>query len=398
MAILTNELPLSYPRNHVSNGNLHIRQIQVSLQYSRDQLKRFRRHSIIDTMLIAVLKDNDIFRYRGKRSGKRVKELQDLRSQRRWENLNCLNRSHLHSDVNNARAFSSRPCVQPKASIPSLLISNTRSLTCKVDELECVARQNNADVICVTESWLTKDIPVLGIAMSDFMVFRKDRSVSCGGGLAVYVNSTIRCKSLSQFANPGNVSECLWLQLRPRRLPRSVSSVLLAVIYHPPYATAQDNNDLYNHVQATVDLYSLEHPECLICVVGDFNPNSTNISPAPFKRMCGLTQIVKVFTRDTGILDWCLTNSPKVFSLSMQLPKIGASDHYSVLVAPVIPSSHSSKLTLLRRDTRPSHIRDFGGWITSFVWDDLYALDSCEEKFKYFYQNLHEAVECFLPV
>ena len=114
--------------------------------------------------------------------------------------------------------------------------------------------------------------------------------------------------------------------------------------------------------------------------------------------MCGLTQIVKVFTRDTGILDWCLTNSPKVFSSPKQLPKIGARDHYSVLVAPVIPSSRPSKLTMLRRDTRPSRIRDFGGWITSFVWDDLYALDSCEEKFKYFYQNLHEAVERFLPV
>ena len=124
--------------------------------------------------------------------------------------------------------------------------------------------------------------------------------------------------------------------------------MLLAVIYHPPYATAQDNNDLYNHVQATVDLYSSEHPECLICVVGDFKPNSTNISPAPFKRMCGLTQIVKVFTRDTGILDWCLTNSPKVFSSPKQLPKIGASDHYSVLVAPVIPSSRPSKLTMLQ--------------------------------------------------
>ena len=118
-----------------------------------------------------------------------MKERQDLRSQRRWENLNCLNGTHLHSDVNNARAFSSWPCVQPKASIPSLLISNTRSLTCKVDELECVARQNNAEDI--------KDIPVSAIAMSDFMVFRKDRSVSRGGGLAVYVNSTIRCKSLS---------------------------------------------------------------------------------------------------------------------------------------------------------------------------------------------------------
>ena len=203
MAILTNELPLSYPRNHVSNGNLHIRQIQVSLQYSRDQLKRFWRHMIIDTTLIAVLKDNDIFRYRGKRSGKRVKERHDLRSQRRWENLNYLNRSHLHSDVNNARAFSSRPCVHPKASIPSLLISNTRSLTCKVDELECVARQNNADVICVTES-----LRLLWVISWSF-----GKIDQC---LPVYMNSTIRCKSLSQFANPGNVSECLWLQLRPR--------------------------------------------------------------------------------------------------------------------------------------------------------------------------------------
>ena len=100
----------------------------------------------------------------------------------------------------------------------------------------------------------------------------------------------------------------------------------------------------------------------------------------------------------SGILDCCLTNSPKVFSLPKQLPKIGASDHYSVLVAPVIPSSCPSKLTMLRRDTRPNRIRDFGGWTTSLVWDDLYTLDSCEEKFKYFYQNLHKAVEHFLPV
>ena len=35
------------------------------------------------------------------------------------------------------------------------------------------------------------------------MVFRKDRSGSRGGGLDVYVNSTIRCTTLSQFVNPG---------------------------------------------------------------------------------------------------------------------------------------------------------------------------------------------------
>ena len=42
-----------------------------------------------------------------------------------------------------------------------------------------------------------------------------------------------------------------------------------------------------------VDSYTLRHPECLGLVTGDFNPTSTNIAPTPFKRSCGLTQIIK---------------------------------------------------------------------------------------------------------
>ena len=45
--------------------------------------------------------------------------------------------------------------------------------------------------------------------------------------------------------------------------------------------------------------------------------------------MTGLTQIIKVLTRDSGILDWCLTNRPKTMSEPKQLPKVGRSDHYS---------------------------------------------------------------------
>lgn len=388
--------------------HLHNHHVQNSLlQYSRDQLLRFRRCSSFsireDPALIPLLKENGIFRYRGRRSGNRVQQRRNssavsLRScnhsyPRRKNSTRLIEPADdLHIEVNTATRS------KPKASVPSLLISNTRSLTRKVDELEWVARHNNADVICVTESWLTDDIPDSAIAMDDFIVFRKDRSQARGGGLVVYVNCTIPCKVLSQFVSPNNTSECLWLQLRPRRLPRSVSSVLLAVIYHPPHATSQDNNDLYNHVQTTTDSYSLDHPECLVCVVGDFNPTSTNISPVVFKRQCGLTQIIKVLTRDTGILDWCLTNSPKVFSSPKQLPKIGSSDHYSVLVAPVTPSMRPTKLVVSRRDTRDSRIREFGRWLTLFVWDDLYALGSCEEKFDYFYKTLHAAVDRFLPV
>jgi hypothetical protein len=30
--------------------------------------------------------------------------------------------------------------------------------------------------------------------------------------------------------------ECLWLLLKPDRLPRGISSIILAAIYHPPIA------------------------------------------------------------------------------------------------------------------------------------------------------------------
>ena len=115
-----------------------------------------------------------------------------------------------------------------------------------------------------------------------------------------------------------------------------------------------------------------------------------------FRPFCSLTHVLSlVKSMNSSVSLAKTTRMSSVFSSPKQLPKIGASDHYSALVAPVIPSSRPSKLTMMRRDTRPSRIRDFGGWITSFVWDDLYALGSCEEKFKYCYQNFHEEVECF---
>ena len=43
--------------------------------------------------------------------------------------------------------------------MPRLLLTNVRSLIPKIDELEVVANVNEADIICITETWLTPDIP-----------------------------------------------------------------------------------------------------------------------------------------------------------------------------------------------------------------------------------------------
>ena len=287
---------------------------------------------------------------------------------------------------------------QPDSRIPTIFVSNIRSIAPKIDELECVVNQNDSDIVCITETWLSDEIPDNAIAMHGFSLFRKDREKR-GGGVAIFVKSNIQCKRLSVPDIPESVTEILWLQMRPCRLPRAVSSILIAVVYHPPHASADDNYKVYNHIQGVVDSHLACHPDSLICIVGDFNPNSTNISSSRFRQLCGLAQIVKVFTRDSGILDWCLTNKPKIMSVPEKLPKIGSSDHYCFVVRQKLPRAKPPpKETIFRRDTRDSRIREFGQWITSFSWQEVLSKGSCQDKFECFHRTLLGAVEKYLPM
>ena len=253
------------------------------------------------------------------------------------------------------------------------------------------------DVVCVTETWLSDEIPDSAVAMYNFILFRND-CPSHAGGVGIYGDCKIPCKQLPEYPLSGSITESLWLQLRPVRLPRKISVILLGIVYHPPRANAADNNNLYSHVQSVVDSFLRTHPDCFIWIVGDFNPTSTNISDCYFKCAIGLTQIVKVLTRDTGILDWCLTNHPKLFPPPIQLPKIGSSDHYCVLMHPNLLSAKQSKQTKILRDTRNSNMREFGRWRTQFSWHELHSLGSCSEKFEYFHQALVNAIDYFFPV
>ena len=60
--------------------------------------------------------------------------------------------------------------------MPRLLLSNVRSLIPKIYELEVVANDNDANMICITETWLTPDIPESALSFSNFVLFGKDRT------------------------------------------------------------------------------------------------------------------------------------------------------------------------------------------------------------------------------
>ena len=64
-----------------------------------------------------------------------------------------------------------------KSSLPSFFLSNTRSLVNKIEDLEVVLNQNHVDIACITETWLTNNIPNSVVNISDYTLVRKDRNL-----------------------------------------------------------------------------------------------------------------------------------------------------------------------------------------------------------------------------
>ena len=136
----------------------------------------------------------------------------------------------------------------------------------------------------------------------------------------------------------------------------------------------------------------------MVILTGDFNPTSTGLDPKLICNPNGLKQLVTFLTRDSGILDWFCTNRPKLFALH-QLPKMGASDHYTVLARPTIdPLPKRETLRKIKfRQSRASNWRSFGQWLTTKDWSEIYSTPSCERKFAILTQELDAALDVCFP-
>ena len=99
---------------------------------------------------------------------------------------------------------------------------------------------------------------------------------------------------------------------------------------------------------------------------------------------------------DSGILDWLMTNRPSPFKVT-QLPKIGSSDHFSILATPILGSIPLPVRKTQVQDLRDSAWRVFGRWLTTKNWSHILSIDTCKEKCNTFIMELQNAVDTYLP-
>lgn len=315
-------------RNNIDNAHnsLFPSDSEECITYKRNELFALRSHKghQLDKKHLFNLKVNGLLRYRGVRAGKSFKEKNrrpmqiptvitaDRRCKVPTRTASCMTaewfdkRNHLGSRNTFNHSVLKRLPYQKSYNIPTALSMNIRAIANKVDELQQIALFNNASAI-----WLSPRVPDSAVSIPGFNLFRKDRAATTGGGVCVYLDSTIPCRRLEQ--RDQEYVESIWISMTPHNLPRNISSIVLCVIYHSTSNHEPENVVLREHINRNLDVILSKQPNSLVIITGDFNPTSTGLKLKDLTQPNHLKQQVFFTTRDSGILDWFLTNRPKPF-------------------------------------------------------------------------------------
>ena len=231
-----------------------------------------------------------------------------------------------------------------KWDLPAIINLNDRSLNIeKLDELKVTVAIHDVSVACVSETWFKDYMGNDSLNLHGFNLERKDRKNGRAGGVAYYLRSDLLYSRFIAYED--DELEVIWIGVMPKRLPRTVSCILIACIY---YTQQTDYFKCVNIIITSIDAVIRKHPDCGIIVTGDFNQLNDNFLKTHYR----FVQIVNVGTRGNAVLDKIWTNMDKLYMSPITLSELGKSDHNMVLLKPggSLPCSTGS---VMRVTTRP---------------------------------------------
>ena len=325
-------------------------------------------------------------RYRGTRAGRLVQERKKFRryeiqtiQQRDFGDVASISHQNTQRGHNPSNCVYISPTTEPtnkgsaSAFVPSLYLSNVMSLAPKIDEIRHVAENANFDCVCITEAWLQSHKHDNIVALNGFNLVRMDRTNTVHGGVCTFIKDNINFTVLDDLQDES--FEALWIKLRPDRLPRSYSCIVLGTIYHPPRA---NNSAILEYLWKCLSTIESCFSNCGLLIVRDFN----RLKIKRLQNSFGLKQIVNFPTRGKGFLDWVFTNLAEFYKDPIQRPSHGLSDHMSVELQPRNRSSLSNtKITIKSRDLKPRKRLSMRTYLQEVDAHTLVSnTDSCEEK------------------
>ena len=278
--------------------------------------------------------------------------------------------------------------------VPKIMIANVMSLVPKLIEILEFINRNEICIALLTETWLRESMADAVVNFPGYTISRKDRSTNNShGGVCAYVREAqVKFKHLEGISYCDK-HEVLWLYLRPSRLPRGFSCIIVAVLYHPP---GSDQDSILDHFFLSLGRAESCYPNCGLIVAGDFNQLGVKGLEIHFR----FKQIVKKPTRKDAILDYVLTNIHDYYDAPQILPPFDLSDHNTIIVSPKKRvTSSATKKTIFIRDQRPSCKAAMVRHLSSLQWHILFASScNCKDMIQIFQEIIKIRCDLLMPV
>ena len=263
--------------------------------------------------------------------------------------------------------------------LPSLLLSNVRSLNNKLDEASLLLSRLRPDLAVFTESWLDSTSNNDAVRVDGFLTARRDRKAARGGGIICYVREpcifTVVC-GRDVPALDEAPSEFLALYVKDFH-------TLLICVYHAFWSDTEADERAISCITDVLDFGFIKFGANLhILLCGDFNDLRHCFSD--ISRMTCLTPLVNFPTRGTSCLDQIFSNFATDHEPS-SLPPVGLSDHCVILWQPASTRSFPSVKKVTTRKITRSKKAVFFRSVAEYDW--LALVQDCS--------NLDEAASLF---
>ena len=159
-------------------------------------------------------------------------------------------------DISSTNSATNSISVSPSTPSLTIFTFNTTSLLPKLDEVRAVCSNYSYDIIGVTETWLSSDIPDHKLYLPGYSMIHRERNLH-GGGVAIYISNSLPFNTLQTL---NSQTELLFVEFINHH-PFTVG-----VFYRPPDANDDCLLNLYNCIRSM----SWSNPSKMI-LCGDFN-------------------------------------------------------------------------------------------------------------------------------
>ena len=293
--------------------------------------------------------------------------------------------------------------------LPVIMLLNPRSIYNKSDEFKIMVEQYEIDICCISESWDRENLPVEQILEIDGFkivknVVQRNRR---GGKPIIIVNEN---KFHIQELCPDIVTvpvgvEAVWALVTPKNIHANsrVKSIAVASVY---YTKATKSGDIIDHINSTFSLLSAKYgPNLHFAICGDLNrlniKSILNVSP-------NLKQLVTVPTRRNpdATLDKIISTLQHYYvppftvePIDSDDPNGKASDHLTVIFKPIqyLDEAKRSYRTVVFRPLTDTGVQDFGHWLSSNTWSEIYNLKDAHSKAESLQKMLLSQLDISLP-